>query len=138
MLLIPFQTALVPHRWKKTVHTMSEKDPGHPWIHQLCIIELFDAQVNAGFQLFIGRQMVWKGVHQNKLHAASYGSAPGKMAASALLLKTLSINQLRVERRAGGLFDCDTTGCYDRILPPLASIHLQALGMAPSISTFLA
>ena len=60
------------------------------------------------------------------------------MAASALLLKVLSIDQLRVERRAGGLFDCDATGCYDRILPPLASVHLQALGLAPSIATFLA
>ena len=138
MLLIPFQTALVPQRWKKTVQTMLEKDPGHPWIHRLRIIELFDAQVNAGFQLFIGRHMVWEAVKQKKLHVASYGSTPGKMAASALLLKVLSIDQLRVERRAGGLFDCDATGCYDRILPPLASIHLQALGLASSIATLLA
>ena len=138
MLLLPFQTALVPHRWKKTVQTMLEKDPGHPWIHRLRIIELFDAQVNAGFQLFIGRHMVWAAVNQRKLHDASYGSTPGKMAASALLLKVLSIDQLRIERRAGGLFDCDATGCYDRILPPLASVHLQALGLSSSIATLLA
>ncbi len=138
MLLIPFQTAVVPSRWKKTVQTMLEKDPGNPWIHRLRIIELFDAQVNAGFQLFIGRKMVWNAVQNNKLHPASYGSTPGKMAASAVLQKILSVDQLRFEQRAGGLFDCDATGCYDRILPPVASVHLQALGLHHSIGTTLA
>ena len=45
---------------------------------------------------------------------------------------------MRIERRSGGLFDCDATGCYDRILPPLASVHLRTLGLAKRISTFLA
>ena len=138
LLLLPFQTAMVPHRWKKTVQTMIEKDPGHPWIHRLRIIELFDAQVNAGFQIFIGRQMVWNAVNRQQLHPASFGSTPGKMAASALLQKILCIDQLKIERRAGGIFDCDATGCYDRILPPLATVHLRALGLDSSIATFLA
>ena len=38
----------------------------------------------------------------------------------------------------GGIFDCNATGFYDRILPPLASVHLQALGLHNSIGTFLA
>ena len=138
MLLIPFQTALVPHRWKKTVQTMLQKDPGQPWIHRLRIIELFDSQVNAGFPIFIGRRMIWEAVNKRSLHPASFGSTPGKMAASVVLQKVLSVDQLRVERRAGGLFDCDATGCYDRIIPPLASIHLQALGLDQSIATLLA
>ena len=137
MLMIPFQTSLVPNRWKKTVQTMLEKDPGHPWIHRLRIIELFDSQVNAGFQIFIGRNMVWSAVERNKLHPSSYGSTPGKMAASAILQKVLCVDQLKLERRAGGLFDCDAKGCYDRIIPAFASIHLQALGLAQSISTLL-
>ena len=103
LLIIPFQTSMVPNRWKKTVQTMIEKDPGHPWIHRLRIIELFDAQVNAGFQIFIGRRMVWNAVKQKQLHPASFGSTPGKMAASALLQKILSIDQLKIERRAGGI-----------------------------------
>ena len=138
MLLIPFQTAIVPHRWKKTVQTMLEKDPGHPWIHRLRIIELFDSQVNAGFQIFIGRKMIWEAVKAGQLHAASFGSTPGKMASSALLQKVLSVDQLKVERRAGGIFDCDAKGCYDRIIPPLATVHLQAIGLDTSIATFLA
>ena len=117
---------------------MLEKDPGHPWIHRLRIIELFDSQLNAGFQFFIGRRMVRSAVRGNKLHPASFGSTPGKMASSAVLQKILCVDQLKVERRAGGIFDCDAKGCYDRILPPFASLHLQALGLASAIATLLA
>ncbi len=78
MRLLPFQTGLVPNRWRKTVQTMLEKDQGQPWVHRLRIIELFDAQVNAGFQVFIGRKMVWEAVKNQQLHPASYGSTPGK------------------------------------------------------------
>ena len=106
--------------------------------YRLRIIELSDLQVNAGFQIFIGRKIVWSVVQQKKLHTSSYGSNPGKMVASAILQKVLCVDQLKLERRAGGLFDCDATGCYDRILPPFASIHLQALGLAACIGTFLA
>ena len=138
LLLIPFLTGKVPVRWRRTVQTMLEKEPGAPWIHRLRIIELFDAQANAGFQIFIGRNMMHHAVKNKLLSEESFGSTPGKMAASALIQKTVAIDQLRLERRAGGIFDCDASGCYDRILPPLASIHLQSLGIQQSIGTFLA
>ena len=138
LLVIPFQTGMVPSRWRKTVQTMLEKEPGTPWIHRLRIIELFDAQANAGFQIFVGRHMIRHAVQQGELSEESFGSTPGKMAASALVQKLLCIDQLRIERRARGIFDCDASGCYDRILPPLASVHMQALGLHRSIGTFLA
>ena len=137
LLLIPFKTGIVPGRWRHTVQTMLEKEPGAPWIHRLRIIELFDAQANAGFQIFVGRKMMRNAVQNNLLEAESFGSTPGKMATSAVVQKLVSIDQLRIERRAGGIFDCDASGCYDRILPPLASVHLQALGLHRSIGTFL-
>ena len=138
LLLIPFQTGMVPSRWRKTVQTMIEKEPGAPWIHRLRIIELFDAQTNAGFQIFVGRHMIHHAVEQGMLSAESYGSTPGKIATSALVQKVLCIDQLRIERRAGGIFDCNASGCYDRILPPVASVHLQALGLHRNIGTLLA
>ncbi len=137
LLLIPFKTGIVPSRWRRTVQTMIEKEPSAPWIHRLRIIELFDAQANAGFQIFVGRNMMRYAVHNNLLEEESFGSTPGKMATSALVQKLVSVDQLRIERRAGGIFDCDASGCYDRILPPLASVHLQALGLHKSIGTFL-
>ena len=138
LLLIPFKLGLVPGRWQTTVQTMIEKEPGTPWIHRLRIIELFDAQANAGFQIFVGRKMMQYAVQNGLLQAESFGSTPGKMATSALVQKLVTVDQLRIERRAGGIFDCDASGCYDRILPPVASIHLQALGLHRSIGTFLA
>ena len=74
-------------------------------------------------------------VQENWLQEESFGSTPGKMATSAILQKVLAIDQLRIERRAGGIFDCDASGCYDRILPPLASVHLQALGKEKVLNT---
>ena len=72
------------------------------------------------------------------LKPESYGSTPGKTAVVAVLQKIVSTDQLRIKRRAGEIFDCDASGCYDCILPPLASVHLQALGMDQSIGTFIA
>ncbi len=60
------------------------------------------------------------------------------MATSAVMQKILSVDQLRAKRQAGGIFDCNAAGCYDRIIPPLASIHLQALGLGYQIATILA
>ena len=138
LLLIPFKTGFVPTRWRRTVQTMLEKEQDAPWIHRLRIIELFDAQANAGFQIFVGRNMMRHAVTNKLLQAESFGSTPGKMATSALVQKLITIDQLRIERRAGGIFDCDASGCYDRIIPPLASIHLQALGLHRSVGIFLA
>ncbi len=138
LLLIPFKTGIAPARWKKTVQTMLEKEPGTPWIHRLRIIELFDAQANAGFQIFVGRNLMQHAVRHNILQEESFGSTPGKMATSAVLQKILTVDQLRLERRAGGIFDCDASGCFDRILPPLASVHMRAMGLHQSIGTLVA
>ncbi len=138
LLLILFQTGMVPVRWKRTVQTMLEKEPGALRIHRLRIIEVFDVQANIGFQLFVGRHMMRHAVNNNLLCKESFGSTPGKMATAALLQKTIAIDQLRLKRGAGGIFDCDASGCYDKIILPLPSLHLQTLGIEQSISTFLA
>lgn len=78
LLLIPFQTGLVPERWRRTAQTMIEKEPGAPWIHQLRIIELFDAQANAGFQIFVGRRLMHHTVDKELLSEESFGSTPGR------------------------------------------------------------
>lgn len=66
---------------------MLEKESGTPWIHCLRIIELFDAQANDGFQIFVGRRMMRHAVDTGLLSEESYGSTPGKMAATALVQK---------------------------------------------------
>ena len=138
LLLILFQTGMVPSRWQINVQIMLEKEQGTPWIYRLRVIELFDAQANEGFQIFVGRHMMKHTVDNEILSEESLGSTPGKMAASALVQKLIYMDQLCIERRAGGIFDCDASGCYNRILPLLASVHMQALGLQKSIGTLLA
>ena len=82
--------------------------------------------------------MVHKTVEKGHLHDTSYCCSPGQMVSLALLRKVIAVDQLRLEQRLGGILDCDVSGCYDRILPSLASIHLQNLGMSKQIGTLLA
>ena len=130
--------SFVPDRWSATVQVMLEKDPGRPWVHRFRIIELFDAQVNAGFQIFIGRRMIYNAVDRSLLHDASYGSTPGRTCQEACIQRTLMMDMMRLMRKVGGLFDCDATGCYDRILPAFQSLHTRRMGLSKEISTFVA
>ena len=58
MMLLPFLHGSAPKRWCSSMQLMLKKDPGHPWIHRLRIIELLDASFNGALMMFIGRKMV--------------------------------------------------------------------------------
>ena len=137
LLTIPFLYNYFPERWCSTVQVMLEKDPGRPWIHRFRIIELFDAQVNMGFQVFIERRMVYNAVDKHLLHDSSYGSTPGRTCQEACIQKVLTMDMMRMTRAVGGVFDCDATGCYDRILPAFQSIHTRRLGLQKNVATFV-
>jgi len=138
LLLLPFIHCFVPDRWTSTVQCMLEKDPGRPWIHRLRIIELFDAQVNAGFQIFIGRRMMYRALDSNLLHPSSYSSTPGKTCQEASLHKVLMMDMMRLCKMVGGIFDCDATGCFDRMIPAFIPSHTRRLGLPKSVSCFVA
>ena len=112
---------------------MLEKDPGRPWIHRLRIIELFDSQVNASFQIYIGRKMMFNAVDKDLLHESSFGSTPGKTCQEASFQKILMMDMFRLWKDFGGIFDCDATGCFDRILPAFQTVHTRRLGLAKKL-----
>lgn len=87
MLLIPFKYAIVPERWTKTVQILLEKDEGSMWSHRLCIIELFDAQINAGLQMIFGKRMVKNALKHYLLHDSAYSSVPGRTAQDTAMEK---------------------------------------------------
>ena len=130
LMTIPFEIGFVPTRWRKTVQLMLEKDPGRPWIHRLRIIELFDAQLNAALQMIIGQRLVYNAIKHNMIHRSAFGSVPGKTASAAVLHKLLQVENIAINRKSGALFECDATGCYDRILPSLQGIHTRRLGLS--------
>ena len=125
MMIIPFQIGYAPKRWRKTVQLMLEKDKGRSWIHRLRIIELFDAQLNAALQIIVGKRMVYNALQKGCIGNNAYGSVPGRTPHGAILHKLLTVDQLRQEKRAGALFECDATGCYDRILPKFLPLHTR-------------
>ena len=55
-------TGMVSVHWRRTMQKMLEKEPGAPWIHRIRIIEVFDTQANAEFQIFVGWKMVGQAV----------------------------------------------------------------------------
>ena len=138
MMLIPFKFAMVPQRWAKTVQIFLEKDPGSPWTNRLRIIELFDAQVNAGLQIIFGQRMIQNALHHNQIHPSTYGSIPHRTAQDAVLEKTFSLDIMRITKTNGAIFDCDAKGCYDRIIAALQSITCRRLGIPRTTSLFFA
>ena len=129
MIVLPFQFGFAPKRWCTSVQLMLQKDPGHPWIHRLRIIELLDASFNGALMILIGRKMVHHANNRQCIHPSNYGSVPGKTAQSAILHKKLSIDILKQRREGGAVFECDATGCYDRILSSLQTLHTRRIGL---------
>ena len=116
LLFIPFKYAYVPTRWAQTIQVMLEKDVGSPWTHRLRIIELFDAQLNAGMQVFFGKRMVNKALHTGNIHPSAYGSVPHRTAQDAVLKKTITLDMMRLTKTNGAILDCDAHACFDRIV----------------------
>ena len=129
MMELPLKFGFAPKRWCSSVQLMLQKDPGQPWIHRLRIIELLDAAYNGALMIFIGRKMVHHAKKKECLHPSNYGSVPGRTAQSAVLHKKLSIDVIKQKRESGAVFECDATGCYDRILPNLQTIHTRRIGL---------
>ena len=138
LLIIPFKYAMIPLRWAKTVQVLLEKDSGRPYSHRLRIIELFDSQVNAGLQMIFGKRMIQNALDKTLIHESAYGSVPNRSAQDAVLEKTLSLDILRVTKKTGAIFDCDTKGCYDRIVASLQTVTNRRLGVPRKTAIFFA
>ena len=108
-------------------------ESGAPRIHCLImIIELINTPANA-LQIFITRKIIHSAEKTNSRHSSSNYSSPETIASSSIIQKSITIDQIRVQHKADGLFDCDATGYYGSIIHPLVSVHLQVLRLAAYI-----
>lgn len=82
--------------------------------------------------------MVHSANDKNLIHTAAYGSVPGRTAQGALLQKVLTLDMMRQLKQAGAIFECDATGCYDRIVPCLQTIHTRRLGLQKNTAIAMA
>ena len=138
MMILPFQYGFSPIRWCNSVQMMLQKDPSLPWIHRLCIIELFDTSFNAALMILVGRKLIHHANDNMAIHKSAFGSVPGRTAQSALLQKKLSIDVLRQDRICGTVFECDATGCFDIILPQFQTIHTRRMGLVKNTAVVIA
>eukprot|EP00957_Ditylum_brightwellii_P189270 14405923-Ditylum_brightwellii.AAC.2 len=64
------------------------------------------------------------------------GNRRGKTALDALLLKIVTMDNIRLYCLNGAILNNDTESCYDCMILELAVLHLQALGMPkPAVKT---
>ena len=108
--------------WRNVLQVMLCKKPGNYNIDKLRVIQLIEADLNMYFRLVCGKRLV----HHSRKHGCTppeqFGSVPGRQATSALLLKVLSFDLIRLLRTTATVFNNNVTACYDRILPVLSMI----------------
>jgi hypothetical protein len=112
------------------------KKPGNYNIDKLCVIQLIEADLNMYFGLVWEKRLVHHARKLGFIPPEQFGSVPGRQAASALLLKVLSLDLIQFLRTTTTVFNNDATACYNRILPVLSMICCQHLGLPPIATKF--
>ena len=124
-------------RWKHTVSVMLEKDKGSPKLDRLRIIQLFEADYNFFLSLEFGHRLMKFARKHCCFNESQYGSLKGKQTQSAILNKILTYDFFRLQRENGATSEFDAAANYDRILPAIAVIACQRLGLADRVGELL-
>ena len=96
MLSIGLSAGVALERWKQTLSIMLEKDPGHPRLDRLQIIQLFEADYNFLLAVIFGHRLMGFARQHCNLSDSQYGSMIGKQAQSAVLNKILMYDYFRL------------------------------------------
>ena len=124
-----FQWGVTMKRWEKAIQPQIPKDEGTPRITRIRRITLLEADLNLCLSELFGRRLMANAEKHHLLHPHQYGSRKGKMCISAVLLKRLSYDHIRLTRTDAIMFDNDASACYDRIIPSLAGMMSRRAGM---------
>ena len=130
ILNIAMRTGQALDRWKRTLSVMLEKDKGQSKINRLRIIQLFEAEYNFLLSLVFGRRIMTFARKYCNVNESQYGSMNGKQAQSAVLNKILSYDLMQLTKQDAATSEFDAAANYDRIMPALAMIACQRLGLA--------
>jgi hypothetical protein len=138
MTIFAFQWGVVPKRWLSAVQILLEKDPGNPRITRLRRIQLLESDMNTGFKVIWGHRLLNKATEMGLISDWQFGIRKGRMCISAVLLKRLSYDCIRLQRSTAVVLDNDMRACYDRIVPSQATLTTRRVGLAPrTASTML-
>lgn len=94
-----------------------DQDVGNPLLTCLHVIQLLEADMNLAFCL----QLVYHALDHNALNKWNFGNLPGAscLCLSALLLKVLSYDYIRLRCTTAVIFNNNAKACCDRIVPSL-------------------
>jgi hypothetical protein len=135
MMSIPFTAEFAPQRWTKVTDIMLEKEANNPTCHRLCILALFESDLNHAKRILIGHHLLYHMKDKGLLPPMQHGSVPGKHCLSAVLKKVLSHDHLRLPKTAGAFIENDAVGCYDRLVNNLVLMLLKKLGLPSSVAS---
>jgi hypothetical protein len=116
------------NHWQHIVNVMILKEPNNLKIHRLQVIHLYKAD----FALLLGikwRDLIHHSVDHHLIHQSQYGCLPGKDSLLPAFIEELLNKISRASRKPQVKADFDTTTCFDRIIPNLASLLSQQHGM---------
>ena len=130
MLNIIFSTGVVLECWKHTINVMLEKDKGSPKLHRLWIIQLFETNYNFLLALVSRHRLMKFARTYFNFNDTQYSSMNGKQTQSAILNKILTYDYFRLRRENAATAQFDAVENYDQILPAVAVISCQRLGIA--------
>jgi hypothetical protein len=69
MMSLPFQAGFALSQWNKVTDIMLEKEENNPHCHRLCILALFESDLNHAKWVIIGRQLIHHLQDYNSRHA---------------------------------------------------------------------
>ena len=124
-------------RWKKIVQVMICKSPGNFHLDKLRVIQLLEADLNSYLRNHYSYKLIRQAHRDNLISDLQFGSKPGSMSTSNLLQKVLSFDLIRFLRASAVIFNNDAKACYDRIIPSIALLCCQRLGLSQQSADFM-
>jgi hypothetical protein len=104
------------------------KEPNNPCIHGLCVIHLYEAD----FNLLLGvkwRKIIHHALQHETINQSQYGGLPGRDSLVPVFIKEMQNEIAQASRKPYIKQDFDTTSCYDRIIPWMASLLSRSHGL---------
>ncbi len=95
MLNLTIQTKCISERWKKCVSCAVKKDKGSPKLLILCVIYLYEADLNMMMKYLWGKKIVHHAEFHNVLGNDQFGSRTYKACIDIVLQKMLTMTHSR-------------------------------------------
>ncbi len=129
LLNIAIETGYCFLRWCYVINCLLEKDCGRPRITRLRIIHLYEADYNLILKI-LWRRLIKHADDHDALQTDQWGSRPGRSCNEVVVFKQLTYMMSHMLHMPLACFDNDAAACYDRIIPPMAMMACQRLGMS--------